>query len=225
MPNVYKVKLQDGLEVGPMDAETMRAWYVQGMIGRDSPVRSQGEREWRPLVKAVDIHDWGASTKSRPREERPAQAEGAVGTTRAHTPRTQVAGMILMAVAVGSAYVVGEPGRFVAGLRAAPWREIALGALGLGILLVSGREAMRKLVRVVVLLSSFGLFPVAGLVISRGLDWRLLGITGAAWVAGSGLFFFMARERPSWVSVLLPLLWVLAGLAGAGYLAWLPSGR
>jgi hypothetical protein len=224
MPNVYKVKLQDGLEVGPMDAETMRAWYVQGMIGRDSPVRGTADREWRPLVKALDIHDWGASTRSRPRAGRAAEGVPAPAPRTARTPRTQVAGIILMAAAVGAAYVVHEPARFVAGVRAAPWREMALGALALGLVLVSGREAMRKLVRAVVLVLTFGLFPVAGLVLSRGLDWRLLGITAAAWVAGSGLFFFMAGERPSWASVLVPLFWVVAGLGAAGYLACLPLG-
>jgi len=39
---VYKVRLDDGMEVGPLDGEMIRSWYQQGMVNPDTALRAQG---------------------------------------------------------------------------------------------------------------------------------------------------------------------------------------
>jgi hypothetical protein len=222
MSSHYKVKLHDGVEVGPLDALTMRTWYEQGTIGRDSPVREQGARDWQRLIDAVDIQSWGASGRSRPRGSGPevAHAEGAKPPSTAW--RIHLASVIFMLVAVGAAWVSQDTSRFIPRLRGAPWREMSLGAMVLSLLLVRGWEPMRKLVRVVVFVLAFSLFPITGMLIASGLDWRMVGVLAGGWVAGSGLFFFLAGGRPPRASVGLALLWVVAGTAATCYLGYVP---
>jgi len=73
MAGAYKVRLEDGVEVGPLDVEMLRSWWQQGMLNRDTKVKAQGGKSWRPLGEAVDIQDWGAS--------------GVSGTSRGSGPR------------------------------------------------------------------------------------------------------------------------------------------
>ena len=35
----YKVRLEDGMEVGPLDGEMLRSWYQQGMIKAQTKIR------------------------------------------------------------------------------------------------------------------------------------------------------------------------------------------
>ncbi|HEV7500905.1 MAG TPA: hypothetical protein VGQ33_12920, partial [Vicinamibacteria bacterium] len=107
-------------------------------------------------------------------------------------------------------------------LRDAPWREIALAQLLFAVMLVRGGERMRQVVRVLVFLLTFSLFAVAAFVVVQGLHWRALAILAAAWVMGSGLFFFLAGRALAWTSVAMCLFWIVAGAAGVGALGFVP---
>src|SRR6187549_2474987 len=75
----FKVRLEDGMEVGPLDAEMLRSWYQQGLIKRDSEIRAKGSKRWVRLSDTFDISDWGPSTSAaggRPRTEDLAGLEG-----------------------------------------------------------------------------------------------------------------------------------------------------
>src|SRR5206468_2873808 len=81
----------------------------------------------------------------------------------------------------------------------------------------------RTVVRVLVFLLTFSLFAVAAPVVMHGVHWRPLAILAAAWIMGSGLFFFLAGRALARTSVALCLFWVLAGAAGVGALGLVPA--
>jgi hypothetical protein len=104
----------------------------------------------------------------------------------------------------------------------APWREIALGFVALGLPLVRGWDGMRKLVRVIVLLLTLGLFPLAEVLIFRGVPWRSLVVLIPAVALGFGLFFFLSARYKPWTRVALNLFWIAAGAAGVVLLGAFP---
>src|SRR5687767_8255319 len=59
MAAAFKVRLEDGMEVGPLDGEMIRSWYQQGMIKRDTKIRAKGSKQWVRLGDTFDISDWG----------------------------------------------------------------------------------------------------------------------------------------------------------------------
>jgi hypothetical protein len=222
----FKVRLKDGSEMGPLDIEMMHSWYQQGLIHRDSMVRLTGKKRWIELHDAVDISDWGASggTKGRAAEAEEVFDDGDLEYDPQHW-RVYCASVLFFLIAAGAGYFAWYPERWVAALRQAPWREIALGLVALGLLLVRGWDPMRKVVRVVVFLLTFSLFALAAPVILQGVHWRPLAILGAAWVMGSGLFFFLAGRPLPRLSIALCLFWILAGAAGVGYLGFVPPSE
>jgi len=92
----------------------------------------------------------------------------------------------------------------------------------LGLLLVRGWEPMRKLVRVLVLLLTIALFPLAEVLIFRGVPWRSLVVLLPAVVMGFGLFFFLSGRYKPWTRVILNLFWIFAGAAGVVLLGAFP---
>jgi hypothetical protein len=134
-----------------------------------------------------------------------------------------MASLLFFLVAAGAGYFALYPDRWLPALKEAPWREIALGHLALGLLLVTGSDSMRKVVRVLVFLLTFSLFAVAAPVLLQGFVWRPLAILVAAWVMGSGLFFFLAGRPLRWSSIAMCLFWILAGAAGVGALGYVPT--
>ncbi len=64
----YKVRLDDGSEMGPLDPEMMRSWYQQGLINPESKVRLAGGKSWSRLIDVVDISSWGAAGGTKGRE-------------------------------------------------------------------------------------------------------------------------------------------------------------
>jgi GYF domain 2 len=222
MAAAFKVRLKDGTEMGPLDLQMLRSWYQQGMVDRDSKVRASGGKQWVPLVKAVDIQGWGGAggTRARgPREEAEDEEDLAPDPQRW---RTFSASALFFLIAAGAAYFAWFPARWLPALREAPWREIALAQLLFAVMLVRGGERMRQVVRVLVFLMTFSLFAVAAPVLMQGLHWRALAILAAAWVMGSGLFFFLAARALAWTSVALCLFWIVAGAAGVGGLGFVP---
>ena len=65
----YKVRLEDGSEMGPLDMEMLRSWYQQGLVTRGSKVRRTNGKQWVPLTDAVDISSWGPAGGTKGREE------------------------------------------------------------------------------------------------------------------------------------------------------------
>lgn len=61
----YSIRMDDGSEVGPMDVETVEAWFRQGLVRHDSPVRRADVLIWRPLseVLAKDLKKPAAPPK------------------------------------------------------------------------------------------------------------------------------------------------------------------
>jgi hypothetical protein len=219
----YKVRLEDGSGMGPLDMEMLRSWYQQGLITRDSKVRRTNGKQWVPLTDAVDISSWGAAggTKGRAADEEEVEELYDVSP---QTWRIFVASALFFLVAAGAGYFAMFPDRWLPALRQAPWREIALGQVVLGLLLIRGWEPGRKVVRVLVFLLTFSLFAVAAPVLLQGFQWRPVAILVSAWVMGSGLFFFLAGRPLPWSSIAMCFFWILAGAAGIGYLGYVPPG-
>jgi hypothetical protein len=224
----YKVRLDDGMEVGPLDGEMLRSWFQQGMIHAKTKIRAQDSKRWVPLSDTFDISDWGpaggsSSAADRARaEEELEELEAAEG----YAPqkwRTFFACALFLLAAAGAGYFVLYPDRWHPLLRPlTPWKEIALGFIAVGLLLVRGWDPMRKLVRVILFLATVALFPLAELLIFRGVSWRSLFVFIPAVVMGFGMFFFLSGRHMRWTRIVLSLLWVLAGAAGVVYLGHVP---
>ena len=228
MAAAFKVKLQDGTEMGPLDMDMMRSWYQQGLINRDSQVRPSGQKRWVRLGDTVDIQDWapagGTSPRARADDESEAEGDELYEPAGPQNWRFYLASLMFFGLAAAAGYFMMFPDRWLPALREAPWREIALGFVVLGLMLVGGWGAMRTLVRVIVFLLTFSLFAVAAPVIMGGVQWRPIAILVAAWVMGSGLFFFLAGRALRGTSIAMCLFWIFAGAAAIGYLGFVPPG-
>jgi hypothetical protein len=222
----YKVRLDDGMEVGPLDGEMLRSWFQQGMIHGSTKIRAQQSRRWQKLSEVFEIGDWGppgGDAAHRAEAEEELEALEAAEGYAPQTWRTLVSCALFFLAAVGCGYFFIYPDRWHPVLRGiTPWREIALGFLVAGLMLVRGWDAMRKLVRVIVFFATVALFPLAELLIFRGVPWRSLFVFMPAVVMGFGLFFFLSGRYMRWTRIVLSLLWVLAGAAGVVYLGHVP---
>lgn len=232
MAGPFKVRLEDGMEVGPLDGEMMRSWFQQGLIGGDTEIRAKGSKRWVRLRDTFDISDWGASSASggsgrghgRPAPEDleglDADAEG-FEDGGPQTWRTYFACALFFLLALGAGYFTIFPARFRM-LPDTPWREIALGFVLLGLMLVRGWEPMRKVARFLVLILTLGLFPLAEVMIFHGVPWRSLVVLVPAVVMGFGLFFFLSSRYKTWPRVVANLFFVATGAAGVVLLGAFP---
>ena len=55
----YKVRLDDGMEVGPLDGEMIRSWFQQGMVNPETLLKPQGSKRWVRLADTFEVDDWG----------------------------------------------------------------------------------------------------------------------------------------------------------------------
>ena len=221
----YKVRLEDGMEVGPLDGEMLRSWYQQGMINAQTKIRAQNSRRWVKLGDTFETADWGPSSATaagRAAAEEELEALEAAEGYAPQTWRTFMACALFFLLAVACGYFVLHPDRWHPVLRGTPWREIALGFLVAGLMLVRGSDLLRKLVRAIVMIATLALFPFAELLIFRGVPWRSLFVLIPAVVMGFGLFFFLSGRYMRWTRIVLSLIWVLAGAAGVVYLGHVP---
>ncbi len=231
MPQGYKVRLGDGSEIGPLDANAVREWYAQGLLDRESPVLKPGSKNWRPLFEAMELKDL------RPRSARAASAPGTGrGAARAASPaawtssrsgdtrgwRIPLAGALLLAGAVAAGYWLWLPERWTPALELTPWREIALGEVVLGLLLVRGWEAGRLIVRIAVMLAAFVLFPLAGMLFVQGVRGRPFLVIACAWVVLGGFVALLAAALSPWRSAGAVAL-VLLGWVGIVALGLVPE--
>ncbi len=231
MAGPFKVRLEDGMEVGPLDGEMLRSWYQQGLITREAKIRAKGSKQWVRLVDTFDISDWGAaggsargSARGKPGPEDLAGLDAddeEFEDVGPQTWRTYLACALFFLLAAGSGYFYLFPSLWRTPPDT-PWREIALGFVVLGLLLVRGWEPMRKLVRVLVLILTLALFPLAEVLIFRGVPWRSLVVLFPAVVMGFGLFFFLGGGYKRWTRVVLNLFWIGVGAAGVVLLGAFP---
>jgi hypothetical protein len=221
----FKVRLEDDVEVGPLDAEMLRSWWSQGMVKRDTPVRQVSptpSKRWIRLGDAFDISDWGGAGGTRGRGRRGAAPDEDEDETTQDGPerwRFYVAGLILLSIAGVSGYFAFSPTRLLPAFQNAPWREIALGFLAIALLLVRGWEAARKTARVLVCALSFAPFALAAPFVvqgfAKGFDVAALLTLAFLWVLASGLFFLLAGRSMATRSIVLCLVWIVLGALGA----------
>jgi hypothetical protein len=50
----FKVRLEDGSEVGPLDGAALRDWRTKGLISKATPVLPPGSRAWTTLGRVLD---------------------------------------------------------------------------------------------------------------------------------------------------------------------------
>jgi hypothetical protein len=221
----FKVRLEDGVEVGPLDAEMLRSWWQQGMVKRDTlvrQVRPTPSKRWIHLSDAFDISDWGGAGGSSRRGRREAALDDDEEDTASDGPeqwRFYLAGVFLLALAGVAGYFAFSPVRLLPAFQNAPWREIALGHLALALLLVRPWEPARKAARVLVCALTFAPFALAAPLVVQGLaqgfDVAALLALASLWVMASGLFFLLAGRSLPTKSTVFCLLWIVLGAAGA----------
>jgi hypothetical protein len=228
MKGGYKVRISDGSEIGPMDLAALQTWLAQGLIDGDSPVKSPGSRKWVPLASLPELQRTvGASRKSASRSSKREAKKARLETLDDEAiyesdeqgggldrVRVTAVGIVLLAAAAAFGYLAWRPQRALPALDGAPWLQIALGSLALGLALLPGWNLGRRVVRIVLLLVAFALFPVVGFLIAQGERGTALVALAAAWFLVSGLFALLAPSL-GWVGLVLALVPVLAGGYGA----------
>ena len=223
MARAYKVRLGDGSEIGPLDPDMLRSWYQRGLIDDDSPVQPDGARRWAALSHLVDLRAWGGPRRRRKRRARPAEVPVTSGTPP-HRARSLAAAILFAAGAVGAGLWAVFPASSLPDLEGAPWRELALVQLLLGLSLVPDWDPARRLVRTAVLLLSFALFAAAGVLLVQGLRGRVYLVLLFAWLAAIASFASLAGARLSRLHSLSCLGAVVLGYAGVAYFGYVPPG-
>jgi hypothetical protein len=174
----FKVRLGDGSEIGPMDLSALRTWLSQGLIDGDSPVMRPGSRKW-----VTAVHDRGAEGRHRLAAAGEGQDQGQARARRGGRRETEafgdepspldgvrikVVGAVLLVVAAGFAYLSFRPSEALSAFDGAPWLQLGLGALALGLAVIPGWSLTRNLVRIVLIVAAFALFPLAGILFAQG---------------------------------------------------------
>ena len=212
----FIVRLSDGSEIGPMDLAALRTWLAQGLVDGSSPVMRSGTRKWIPLSAVPELKGalGAARPKSAPRASRargpeaePLSAAEEAGVDRW---RVRLVGVLLLAAAAAFGYLAWRPAEAAPGLDGAPWLQVALGSVALGLALQLRWDLSRRVVQVVLLLVSFALFPAAGILIAQGERGAGLFALASAWLLVSGLAALLSRVL-GWKGVALALVPVLAG--------------
>jgi hypothetical protein len=217
----WKVRLGDGSEIGPMDLAALQTWLAQGLVDGESPVMRPGSRKWIPLATIPELKGvMGARPKaSRAARARPGRPEPEAGEAGEPTAidlwRVRVVAALLLVAAAAFGYLAWRPADASPAFDGAPWLQLALGALALGLALVPGWDLGRRIVRVALLLVAFALFPLAGILIAQGERGAGLLALASVWLFASGLAALLPRTI-GWAGLAIALVPVLA----AGYGAW-----
>src|SRR4030042_6690127 len=141
----WKVRLGDGSEIGPMDLAALRTWPTQGLIDGDSPVMRPGSRKWVALGTVQEFKGaLGATRKkaaSRPARGRKADADSEAAEPEEPTAvdswRVRVVGILLLVAAAAFGFLAWRPDQAAPAFDGAPWLQVALGTLALGLALPS----------------------------------------------------------------------------------------
>jgi hypothetical protein len=214
----YTVRLGDGSEIGPMDLEALKTWHLQGLIDGDSPVRPPRSRNWVPLGTLPQFEGTARSRKSAGgKKGRQASADADLPAEAVRTEpiaidhwRVRATGLLLLVVALGLGFVAWRPDAVLPAFDGAPWLQMALGTLGLALAVLPGWDLGRRIVRVLLILAAFVLFPLTGILIAQGVRGVALLALVSAWVLISGLVGMLARVL-GWLGLVLALVPVAAG--------------
>ncbi len=226
--NGFKVRLGDGSEIGPMDLAALRTWLSQGLVDQDSPVMRPGTRKWVPLGSVPELKGLTRSRRSSASAGRTASSRTSVSgrPSRDDRPeadfapggldrwRTAGVGVLLLAIAVLLAVPVFQPAAVLPALDAAPWLQLAMASFALGLALLPPWPLARRIVRGLLCLAAFALFPLAGILFAQGERGAALLAVGSAWLLLSGLLILLAPSLGVG-RLLLALLPVALGLVGA----------
>jgi hypothetical protein len=218
-----KVRLDDGSEVGPLDMRMVQTWYQQGLIGSEGMVQKPGNPRWMRLSEAADLREWGpVPTKAGGRGGAPGRpVPNPIGGVGESHYRLLVASGLCFVLAAGAGLCAFQRDRLRPELDGAPWLQIALALCALGLALVRGWDWGRRSVRVVAVLAAAAAFPVAGVVVAKGLRGEALWILACACLLAVGLAAFLAPSLSRLESV-GSLLLILLG--GAGLARYVPAG-
>jgi hypothetical protein len=187
MAGGFKVKISDGSVVGPLDDDMVMSWYEQGLIDKETPVLPPSSKKW---VRLRDVLDTG---KAAPKSGRAAK-DDSDGPSLFHG--RIVAGGLMILAGAGAVAALLAPHVWRKDLSPAPWLEIGLGLVLLGLAALHEADWARKLVRTGVGLAAFALFPLAGILIAKGVPMDAVLVIASAWVAASGLFFLLSPPLP-----------------------------
>lgn len=217
----YKVRISDGSEIGPMDMAALKTWYAQGLIDGDSPVMKSGTRKWVTLRTLPEFAGAsGRKSGGRKKKKKAAEAEeaeedyGSAGPVALDGIRIRATAVLLLAVAAGLGFLSWRPDVVLPAFDGAPWLRLALGTLALALALLPGWSLTRRLVRLLLLLAAFALFPITGILIAQGERGVALLALASVWLLLSGLIALLAPELGA-LGLLLSLLPVAAGAYGA----------
>ena len=213
----FKVRLGDGSEIGPMDLAALRTWLAQGLVDGESPVMRPGSRKWVPLSTISELKgalgvSRGKAKASRKKKaaEREEIEEFDDEPTAVDRLRVRVVCALLLLLAAGLGLLTFRPSEALSAFDGAPWLELALGALALGLALVPGWDLARTLVRIVLMLAAFALFPLAGILYAQGERGAGLLALGSVWLIVSGLAALLP-QRLGWAGLVVAVLPVLVG--------------
>jgi hypothetical protein len=228
----YRIRLGDGSEIGPMDLAAMRTWIAQGAVDEDSLVMRPGTRKWVPLGTIPEFRGTVGRTPTQMlgRSRRGAVAVDSDEPERSSVPRRfdrwphVLAALLLLVTAAVFGGLAWKPDQVVPVFDGAPWLELALGALALALALLPGWSLMRRLVRIVLLLASFALFPLVGILLAQGQRGLALLALAGAWLFALGLWALLAPAARL-ASTALALLFVLGGAAAAVRYGYTPEGE
>jgi hypothetical protein len=234
-----KVKLGDGSVMGPMDGPTLQTWYHQGLIDDNTPTLGPNARTWVPLSEVIDVRAWKDRSDTlnkvvpgepQPTRRRPArEVDEDDDDDGDYTPgvpgrwRTVVSSLLLIAAAVGAGYLALQPQLWTPSLAGAPWMEIGLGLLALGLLLLPGWNWGRMLVRLVAVLGAVAALALMGPVMAQGADKLALLILACVWILAFALSVFLSPSL-SGLASFVTLLVILAAAGAIGYLGYVPPG-
>jgi hypothetical protein len=220
----WKVRLGDGSEIGPMDLAALRTWLAQGLVDADSPVMRPGSRKWvalgtiqefKGLVGSSRKQAGGRPARGRKADAEPeAEAAGPGEPTAVDSWRVRVVGILLIVAAAAFGFLAWRPEHAAPVFDGAPWLQVALGTLALGLALLPGWNLARRGVRIALLLVAFALFPVFGIVWAQGERGAGLLALVSAWLFLSGLAALLPRTE-GWAGVAVGLLVVAAAGYGA----------
>ncbi len=225
--NGFKVRLGDGSEIGPMDLAALRTWLSQGLVDQDSPVMRPGTRKWVPLGSVPELKGLAPSRRGGGSAGRAAAARTSAAGRASRDDRTDAVyssggldrwriagvGVLLLAVAVLLVVPVFQPAVVLPALDAAPWLQLALASFAFGLALLPPWPLARRVVRGLLCLAAFALFPLAGILFAQGERGAALLAVGSAWLLLSGLLVLLAPSLGVG-RLLLALLPVALGLAG-----------
>jgi hypothetical protein len=216
----YKVRISDGSEIGPMDMAALKTWYAQGLIDGDSPVMKAGTRKWvtlrtLPEFQGASSRKSGGRRRKKAEEAEPQEEDfGSRGPTALDGLRIRATSVLLIALAAGLGFLSWRPDVVLPAFDGAPWRRLALGTLALALALLPGWGLTRRLVRILLLLAAFALFPITGILIAQCERGVALLALASVWLLLSGLVALLAPEVGT-LGLVLSLVPVAAGAFGA----------